>query len=333
MKPVLSIQYLRALAAVSVVLSHCWSGSVVPQAGVDVFFVISGFIMWTITSSTAHTLHPIKFLWARLSRVGPLYWVATLVMAAHQHAAMGDIAASLAFWPYFGESGKIWPVLVQGWTIDYEMMFYALMSMTLLISRELALIALSVCLLALSLLHTTIVGTLHNAPLDAYTNPIILEFLSGIVLAELRLRRWMPHSAVGMALCGIGVVVFWATAPVELPDGWERCILWGIPAFLIVAGCVIVETRLGMIEARGLRLLGDASYSLYLTHTFVVRTVLRWLDHTSPVLSIMSAMLIATSTGLLVHLILERRLNTSLHRFGYLASRRLFLCGKMPNIT
>jgi len=104
-QPLASISYLRALAAVAVVESHATQG-LIGQAGVDVFFVISGFIMWTVTSTETA---PHVFLLRRVIRIVPLYWVATVIMAIHQKASFSAVVKSLCFIPFFGEKGVIWP--------------------------------------------------------------------------------------------------------------------------------------------------------------------------------------------------------------------------------
>ena len=127
-KQIVSIQYLRSFGALAVVASHVDHSAVVGQSGVDLFFVISGFIMWTMS---ARPIAPLAFLWNRMLRVVPLYWVATLLMALHQRAPLHDVVRSMFFVPYFGAGDQIWPVLVQGWTLNYEMFFYILIGLVL----------------------------------------------------------------------------------------------------------------------------------------------------------------------------------------------------------
>jgi peptidoglycan/LPS O-acetylase OafA/YrhL len=90
-RPLASISYLRAVAAVAVVTAHA-THSLLGQAGVDVFFVISGFIMWTITSTETA---PRVFLLRRIIRIVPMYWLATILMAIHQKATLSAVVKSL----------------------------------------------------------------------------------------------------------------------------------------------------------------------------------------------------------------------------------------------
>ena len=86
MKPLLSAQYLRALASIAVVAFHTGRATILGRRGVDVFFVISGFIMWMVTIKP---IGPGIFLWHRVMRVVPLYWVATLIMAVLLRGVVG----------------------------------------------------------------------------------------------------------------------------------------------------------------------------------------------------------------------------------------------------
>jgi len=100
-------------------------------AGVNVFFVISGFITWVICERRPTT--PARFLRERLERIAPVYWIATGIMVAGALASLfpnlkltlGPVLGSLFFIPHHSPSnGQVWSVLVQGWTLNYEIFFY-----------------------------------------------------------------------------------------------------------------------------------------------------------------------------------------------------------------
>ena len=132
----LSVQALRALAALAVATYHAlqWAdgGFEVGRAGVDVFFVISGFIMWHVTAG--RDVDPGDFLWRRLTRVAPLYWLATLgvlgvalvwpAFLPEVRPGWTHLALSLAFIPHLDPRGLPFPTLPPGWTLDYEALFY-----------------------------------------------------------------------------------------------------------------------------------------------------------------------------------------------------------------
>jgi exopolysaccharide production protein ExoZ len=311
MQTLLSIQYLRAIAAIAVVVSHCWPKAVLAQGGVDIFFVISGFIMWTLTAKPVG-LAP--FWWQRLVRIAPLYWSVTAIMAVHLHAPLPLIAKSMLFWPYFGEGGHIWPILVVGWTLNYEIGFYALIGVLLFLRRRQALIVLIVALCCLSILHPFVKP--ENAPALTYTNPIILEFAAGTLLAELQLRNHLPRPLWAIPMvCGAALIV-WLFAPSVVPDGCERLLVWGVPGALIVTSAVLCEAGGRMVRVPTLKTLGDASYAIYLLHPLVVRVILEQLTNFPVVLQIMTATSAAALLGVLAHFSFEQPLTQTLRRLG-----------------
>jgi exopolysaccharide production protein ExoZ len=309
-----SIQYLRAIAAMAVVMSHATMAAMpvivsydamaglalLGQAGVDLFFVISGFIMWTITDSP---IRPGLFLWHRLIRIAPLYWIATLIMAIHLHAPATAIVDSLFFKPYFSQDGQIWPVLVQGWTLNYEMFFYVLISFVLFVPRPVALILLAT---TLCLLGLTSLSVAHSDPaLLTYTNPLMLEFLAGIAVAELRLRAMLPRSKIALMLIATGVLAFWL-GPMREPTNIWRFVWWGAPSVLIVTGAVSLEVQDRMFRMPPLRILGDASFSIYLCHAFIVKTALRACSSFPKPVSITAVLLASCGFGLFIFYFIER---------------------------
>ena len=149
---ILPIQYLRGIAALMVVWHH--SSSQIPALnrffpgssgahGVDLFFVISGFIMAVTTTGAGLT--PLQFLRRRVVRVVPLYWILTLAMVGLALVAPSlfrtlkvtadTLVQSLLFIPHFSTSftDKAWPLLVPGWTLNYEMYFYVILAVILLL--------------------------------------------------------------------------------------------------------------------------------------------------------------------------------------------------------
>src|ERR1700677_21742 len=147
------IQILRGLAACMVVVHHAtqmWSQSVTRitglpvwwtgAAGVDIFFVISGFVMAVSTIGREHKTHPARsFLERRIIRIFPLYWIVSAVLllkvaalewhpqlagsSPHVHVTFGYLLASFLLIPYRDSLGNILPLLIAGWTLSYEMFF------------------------------------------------------------------------------------------------------------------------------------------------------------------------------------------------------------------
>lgn len=271
-KQIVSIQYLRAFGALAVVASHVDHSVVVGQAGVDLFFVISGFIMWTMSERpvAVPVFAPMVFLWNRVLRVVPLYWVATVVMALHQRAPLADIVRSMFFVPYFGAEGQIWPVLVQGWTLNYEMFFYVLMGVVLPLPRHVALVLLSASIFLLSLIHASVPA--DHAALMTYTNPLMLEFAAGVGLAEAWRRRRLPGTGTALLLAAVGILALWLPGWQTVPQTW-RFAAWGLPMALLVAAALSLEKAGRVVRLAPLAALGDASFSIYLCHPFLMTRI------------------------------------------------------------
>jgi peptidoglycan/LPS O-acetylase OafA/YrhL len=175
MRQILSVQMLRAVAALTVIVGHVqaqsildterFGGSFTPThilpwgAGVDLFFVISGFIM--VASSEKLFAAPkgnVTFLARRFARIIPLYWIfATLYIVlkflagsdGHPFPNWPDIVASYAFWPSdtFGD-GHPRPFYTLGWTLNYEMFFYILFALFLAFPRDKAVACVTAALAA-----------------------------------------------------------------------------------------------------------------------------------------------------------------------------------------
>ncbi|MEL6619001.1 MAG: acyltransferase [Pseudomonadota bacterium] len=315
------LQVLRALAAVMVLIGHVLAeaehyfalslpGDAVPWTrGVDIFFVISGFV---ITLSAQRFIgQPGAFLWRRLVRVVPLYWLFTTLMVAALLLVPGgakdtgfdplQILSSYGFFPYERADGRIAPVLSLGWTLNYEVYFYALAALCLALPRPL--VALTGLLLAIASLGLII--PVDNPQLRFWSNPIIVEFLFGIGLARLWQRGWhRPHSGVAMAGVVVGLGLLVALDPMPLP----RFLAAGIPAAIIVAsGTLLCPQR----PLPGV-LWGDASFALYLSHRFALRATTLLLLPLLPVTLAGAAVYtvtvcaLALAVGMLTHLCIER---------------------------
>ncbi|QCI68144.1 acyltransferase family protein [Phreatobacter stygius] len=274
-----AIQYLRAAAALMVVAFHvlgpAWT---VGSAGVDVFFVISGFVIALVTNSP--TVTPLGFAYDRAARILPLYWLCTLVLALAVAIAPALfprlpfssewLVMSLAMLPAFKPgTSDVFPMLYQGWTLNYEAFFYvvALIAVFLpLRQRFLAISAILVAFLAAGHWFPS-----SKAWARVYTDPLLIEFLAGYAFGHLRLHglrlgRLAGHALVAFGLFGFGL----AAMSGEGPDGWHRILVWGVPAFCLVAGGVVVEDRGALPTIPLAGLIGEASYAIYLTHGLAI---------------------------------------------------------------
>ncbi|WP_299288189.1 acyltransferase [uncultured Tateyamaria sp.] len=315
------LQVLRAFAALMVLIGHVMAeaehyfglplpGDAVPWTrGVDIFFVISGFV---ITLSAGRLMgQPGTFLWRRLVRVVPLYFLFTTLMVAVLIVLPGgakdtsldpaQILSSYSFIPYERSDGRIAPVLSLGWTLNYEIFFYALAALCLSLPRPF--LALTALMCSITTLGAFIPWT--SAPLVFWSDPIILEFLMGIGLARLWQRGWQwPHWGGAVTLMAIGAGLLIALDPTPLP----RFIAAGVPAALIVAsGTLLCPQR----HLPG-QIWGDASYALYLSHRFALRAATLLLLPLLPAslfgaaIYVISVCALALAVGLLTHVWIER---------------------------
>lgn len=273
------IQYLRAFAATAVVVFHAAERTdltfTIGAAGVDVFFVVSGFIMMVI--SARRPLKPLSFLRDRLLRIAPSYWLVTAIMIAGAGAGLFPnlqvdvlhVLGSLFFVPVPSPNGgHLWPVLVQGWTLNYEIFFYLIFAAVLLVptGRQLPVLIASLALLVL-------VGAVTNSGNPAvqfYTQPLILEFAAGAFLARLWLRGMLPPPSIGALLIAASLCGFALVHILKLEFDALTC---GPLAALLVGGVLALEAGRKLPDMPLLGYLGDASYSIYLWHTLALAVV------------------------------------------------------------
>jgi len=328
-----SIQYLRGFAAFGVLLFHAAdrAGYVfgVGAAGVDVFFVISGFIMWVVTCRKPPS--PADFLVRRVQRIVPLYWGLTLAVAAAAVAipgafpamrpTFGHLVQSLLFVPHRDDTGLIAPLIVPGWTLNYEMFFYLLFAGGLLAPARLRPWAVSAALLGLVALRP--LGDVQNPIWATYTNPLLLEFGAGVWLGKAWSEGKLPSRALGWALIAAGLAGFTAVTVAGLDVEPARALLWGLPALALVAGAVSLEAAGPLPHWWPLRALGDASYSVYLVHGLAISAAFRIFEKiglTSPVPVFVLSVATGVVAGLAAYQLVEKPM-MKLFRTGMAAKR------------
>jgi peptidoglycan/LPS O-acetylase OafA/YrhL len=283
---IVGIQLLRAVAATSVVIAHvhydliehlslrqvlpdllAWGG-----AGVDLFFVISGFVMvYASEKLFGESGASLTFLTRRVSRVVPLYWLMSAIMLAYV-AARGFLpsdaspmlaVASFLFIPYPRPSGVIDPLYGVGWTLNYEMFFYAVFALAVVLRREVAVAGIAGAFVVFVMVNQYVGGL--PLPLSYWADPIILEFVFGMLIALVyRIGvRLSPVGALLLVLAALAAFAACATIAPTIP----RWLAFGVPAAQMVAAFALVRRD---IRLRWIEPLGDASYALYLTHPVVI---------------------------------------------------------------
>lgn len=285
-----SIQVLRAIAVVAVVYCHAFAtqrGS----SGVDLFFVISGFIIARVSQDRP----PLAFAKARFWRIWPLYVLAASPYIAWQLANAADaapkIAATLSLWPIWAGQYQE-PLLPVAWSLYFEVLFYAAIIVWLVSRRAAAMMATTIILVAVA----------RPGPITAYLlSPIIVEFAAGYGLARLRtFRLASPMLILGLAILFAPARGFEGGTMLDAGQAGLRLAMFGIPSVMIVYGALGLEQGFAARWADPLVRIGDASYSIYLTHLMPVHGLPAW---PSAVKFLVSLLL-----GLVVHSFVERPL-------------------------
>ncbi len=324
MRTLLSIQYLRGFAALAVVAYHACQWIMAPvsvgAAGVDVFFVISGFIMWTTTWEAP--ISPARFAWRRLTRVAPLYWVLTLALAAAATALPGvfphvtpqplHVVKSMLFIAHYNPEGAAFPLLAVGWTLVYEMVFYLAFTVALAFPRSQRMAWLSLILVPISCF-----GLMYLPAYTMLANPMLLQFLAGAAVGRLYLQRALPGRTGGWIALAAAAVLFAVSHLIGVvPESLMRPLEWGAPATMLVLGAVCIEADGGVRSSPILKRLGDASFSIYLIHTPVMALFNKAIGPTHPALFFTLAMILSVAAGLACHHWLEQPLLALFRRRG-----------------
>jgi len=349
------LQILRAIAASMVVIQHTISAlagggysvdryltaePMFGATGVVAFFVISGFIMVRQSAPLFGTRSgPAIFAYHRLIRIVPLYWLATLLWVwvilrwnrAIPHLA-SQVLSSLFFLPNLANAGhQFHPFLEPGWTLNYEMCFYSLFAIGLVLPRRFgipAILAVLVFLVSALHRHNPLSSGMAGATWTFYTDPLMLFFAVGVVIGavELKLKKAARFAArVSPAWLLLLPPMIEAARGPNLKAAFTFLEL-SLYATLVVVLCTICNpTRLGRIN-RTLTTLGDASYSTYLFHLWSIGWIVpfvtrmyrhfhRPLNHVIPVL--IACVLAANLLGLIINRAVERPLVKALRRVNF----------------
>jgi peptidoglycan/LPS O-acetylase OafA/YrhL len=240
--------------------------------GVDIFFIVSGFVIALVGRDEK----PLSFVLRRIFRIVPLYWIGTLaiflIAARFPHilnstrANVPELLKSLFFVPFVKESGIMQPILFLGWTLNYEVFFYAVFAISLLLSDKRSVLLCSI-LIGLCALAGTFYN-FHFAPLEFWTRPVTLEFVAGMWLFVWLNSGRMPRLPPLLAIAGVFVLLLIMTMLSVWNVGELHLLLFGSCAFGIVALLLSLEGKNAV--PMWVSMIGDASYSLYLLHPYIV---------------------------------------------------------------
>jgi exopolysaccharide production protein ExoZ len=347
MRQLNGVQYLRGLAASLVVAEHANIVISLPKyfgrqpvpfefyggpAGVDLFFVVSGFIIAYITLDPS-SLQPRggigDFLWRRFARIVPFLWLCVATYAALRFVGRDG---SFEWKPYL-RALTLYPIgplnPSQAWTLRHEVLFYLVFVTAFWRSRP-RLLWVGAWMLSPLLffsLFDLAQPTVAAALLGFVFNRLNLLFAFGFVASLVYLRRpdWFVASVpngmtVLTGLCGLYLLLFMLISYSHLDT--VDVLLAGIGASLIlyVALRVRTEPEPGLIDRAGLAL-GDASYAIYLTHGAIISAMIGVWSRLAPDSSVLLVLLICIAAslgaGLLIHRTIERPLVRWLQDFGF----------------
>lgn len=329
-KTLFTVQALRAIAASAVVSYHVFFMLVhnagysiyVPEigaSGVDLFFLISGFIMvYTNFGAFDQPGAATSFIQRRAIRIVPMYWICTTVVVTLLAFAPRLFSSVEFTWTYVissyifllseNSAGQIGTVLQTGWTLCFEAYFYILFAVLLNWPRRYFLIASGAVFAA-----GVVLGRLvPHVPvwMTVATNPILLEFYLGAALAFLFLNGHSLSRVPAIAAASLGIGILGVTGNANLGI-WNSVVCFGLPYAAILLGALSLD-RIGIKVPKLLVSLGDSSYSLYLIHPFILPALGKfWLashlsERTSPLVLGMIAFSCALFAGHLVYLLIER---------------------------
>jgi peptidoglycan/LPS O-acetylase OafA/YrhL len=289
-----NVQALRAVAALMVVVVHAYAVEstylpgrpwttpfhILGTYGVDLFFVISGTVMLVSTATWFGERSAWRrFLVRRATRIYPPYWIVTALVllvflvapaATGEHrSARPDVLASFAAVPQRGE-----PLLVVGWTLSYELIFYAVFAVALRFHRKYLPGVTAIWLLAVVLIGA--LGPHANPWVRVLGSWFNLEFAFGLAIgaAVLSLRLVAPRTlfVLGVVLAVAACVATAYSGREYLDVAWWRPWAVGLPMAIVVYATLGLE-RHGLLAPRWLRTQGDASYALYLWHVPVIGAI------------------------------------------------------------
>ena len=338
-----SIQWLRGVAAMLVVCNHAgllalkflqtpetaataisWNLARIGAFGVDIFFVISGFVMAMSARRFDGAAGSAQFLAQRYNRIAPLFYLlsavlfADLIRASVPYSGL-EVFNTLAFIPWLDGTEYHWPIHYLGWTLAFEFIFYLVVAGLIGAGRGRDAIALAAILVALALLGHWV--ELPWMPWRMLTSPMMVEFAFGVLLYAAFGKGWFDRSRMlwrGLALAGVAMLAWMVLATTDLIhdvasrqfeyDGAAlRLLWWGLPALTIVIGFLTLTASGDGVIRRAAIAIGDATYSIYLTHLFVVRLGEEVVERTgaSPLVVAFGVVLVSPLVGIACYRLVE----------------------------
>ncbi|MEZ1314414.1 acyltransferase [Pseudomonas fluorescens] len=353
-----NIQYLRFVAALLVVIAHAnlqifgvpAGITNIAGVGVDLFFVISGFIMpfilfgglykpGSLATNTASA-----FMLRRLARIWPMYFLATVAsmvlsgMVAFRLFGEPNIDLSYAFnssrlslkWLFESMTFTHWarpPLLGVGWSLQVEFFFYTAIAFGLFFgAKKLESLEFGVLGFFFLLMLLASVTTTNSLIAQDFSNPLIVEFLFGLFLYRavsngILMKKSLAISTIFLFIPLVLLVTLNDVIQISIPN-LDRSIQWGVPALLLVWAAISLEGTVKEIKL--MSLLGDASYSTYLVHAlvgplYIFYTVKFNIATTiGPYVYLAGMLLLCHAAGIAAHIFVEKPINNIVKNFTFM---------------
>lgn len=297
----INIQFLRAFAALFVVFYHTSAhyfavggdndGNIfsfmvqIGYVGVDIFFVISGYIMWISTKKLSGWSGVKYFVFSRLIRIYPIYWIFLVFMVIFYHHSLYNFDFLGSIFLTFSTSSKL--LLEVAWTLQYELYFYLFFALLLFVQKKFFIpifILLFVILIGIEIYATMVLDIYNHNKFNAmstfwtfWTAPYMLEFILGVFIGyffeNYRLKSILILFILVLILLSSALYYQKYIIDSSLSEGYylpQRVFFFGLSAMLLVSIAVELHLRKVQFSSKFFTTLGDSSYSLYLTHNIIL---------------------------------------------------------------
>lgn len=304
---------MRGVAALSVVCGHAVSARpdmvgprlaegalTILASGVDIFFVISGFI---IATTAAAQRDPLNFVFRRAVRIFPVYWLVLLAafVSSSWIALAPEERPALDFGLIFAWTYPNW-YLAPAWSIAFELHFYAAVAAILAIAPK------RLFELMFAGLGIIIVVVAFRLQLGIYSHPLILEFGAGVGIAYLHSNGGLRFSRRNLAVSAVLFAAgwYWIFVHGSADPQLARVGTYGLAAGLLIHAVLAAEIE-GQSFSPILQWFGKISYSLYVVHYLVIKWIANFtgLWMLSTVGTIIGSILISTGLAYALHIIIE----------------------------
>jgi len=340
-----TLQILRAIAAILIMVKHAlyevdlispidfnYGNSIYYTVGIDIFFVLSGFIIvYTAWGRDTGFKAAKTFMLRRFLRIVPIYWFYTFLIAAvaiimpqvldSAEFVLSDFFKSLLFIPYINTAGDLQPILANGWSLNYEMYFYLIFAICLIFPTR-------INFLILATFFAVTVGTdflsINNFYTNFYSNSVVFEFMAGAFIGYAYLKGFRLPAYfiyIGGAFLALSLIALLYTDTLIDSIGMQH--YKPVVGFLSVLLLALPKNAENLRMPKWSVLLGDASYTIYLSHSFGIGAVTQLVllfgyeAHLSPWLIFGAVFFVCIIGGIIAYLLIEKPLLSASKRLMY----------------